>query len=268
MSADLVAGVGPLLTESISDAMRGFRHAAPPVVEICPGLRDWDDVATPEKPPARRQILLLGRAEDMATKGIDIAAEAVTRAVTRFAGDPGDPPVLVVRGVPDASADDVRARLDAIAAPATQIVLRPYVSDEDALRRDIWQSRVLIMPSRHEGFGLVAWEAIAAGIPVLVSRESGLARLLHQMVSDGERSTPREILPVSGDVTEIAEIWGDAIYEKLVDPTAAFQRAADVRRQLAASIGWSEAVRRLLDSLGLAREDPADGAASGQLSST
>ena len=37
------------------------------------------------------------------------------------------------------------------------------------------------MPSRTEGFGLVALEAISAGVPVLVSSESGIAKALEQV---------------------------------------------------------------------------------------
>jgi glycosyltransferase involved in cell wall biosynthesis len=35
-----------------------------------------------------------------------------------------------------------------------------------------------MMPSWHEGFGLVGWEAIAAGVPLIVGKGSGLYRWL------------------------------------------------------------------------------------------
>jgi len=35
-----------------------------------------------------------------------------------------------------------------------------------------------MMPSWHEGFGLVAWEAIAAGIPLILGKNSGVYRYL------------------------------------------------------------------------------------------
>jgi glycosyltransferase involved in cell wall biosynthesis len=47
------------------------------------------------------------------------------------------------------------------------------------------------MPSRHEGFGLVALEAISAGVPVLVSKESGLGRMLIECLPDEDRRAPR-----------------------------------------------------------------------------
>lgn len=36
-----------------------------------------------------------------------------------------------------------------------------------------------MMPSWHEGFGLVAWEAIACRVPVVIGEQSGVYRLLH-----------------------------------------------------------------------------------------
>jgi tetratricopeptide (TPR) repeat protein len=39
---------------------------------------------------------------------------------------------------------------------------------------------VALMPSWHEGFGLVAWEAIAAGVPLIVGKSSGVYRFLEE----------------------------------------------------------------------------------------
>ena len=45
---------------------------------------------------------------------------------------------------------------------------------------------MIALPSRTEGFGLVALEAISAGIPVLVASESGIAEALQEV--DGGQS--------------------------------------------------------------------------------
>ena len=168
--------------------------------------------------------------------------------------------MLVVRGVPRPQADEIKRQIEEIVAPEVSVIARAYTADPDALRRDLWQSRAVVMPSRHEGFGLVALEAISAGVPVLISRESGLGRVLREVVTDGERSQPREILPVPGSPDEAAEIWGDALYELLVDPEAAFGRAADLRAQLAAKMDWRRAVQGLLGGLGLSEAARTSGA--------
>lgn len=249
LSADLVAGVGPLLTERIKDEMRGDGRDEPPVIEILPGLRDWG--ATVSDPPARRQVLLIARAEDVRSKGIDLAAKAVAYAVDKFDGDIGDKPTLVVRGVPETQADTIREQLNRIVAPDFLVVPRVYSANIASLKRDLWQSRVLVMPSRHEGFGLVALEAIAAGVPVLVSRESGVGRMLLNVAMDAGRPNPRGVLATGGLEEDVVASWGEAIYELLVDPAAAFARATELREQIKGEMSWPKAVAAVVDHLGL-----------------
>lgn len=43
------------------------------------------------------------------------------------------------------------------------------------------QSNLVALPSRIVGYGLVALEAISAGVPVLVSSESGMAETLQEI---------------------------------------------------------------------------------------
>ena len=49
------------------------------------------------------------------------------------------------------------------------------------MKKMLRQANVIVMPSRTEGFGLVALEAISAGVPVLVSSESGIAKALEKV---------------------------------------------------------------------------------------
>ena len=43
------------------------------------------------------------------------------------------------------------------------------------------EADLVVMPSRTEGFGLLAPEAISAGVPVLVSSETGIAKALQDL---------------------------------------------------------------------------------------
>jgi hypothetical protein len=54
----------------------------------------------------------------------------------------------------------------------------PYTQDREQLYDELRAASVVLMPSWHEGFGLVAWEAIAAGVPLILSQQSGVYRLL------------------------------------------------------------------------------------------
>ena len=54
-------------------------------------------------------------------------------------------------------------------------------------------STCVLMPSRSEGFGLVGLEAIAFGVPVLVSAESGLGRVLRAVGTEVARKAVAEL---------------------------------------------------------------------------
>jgi glycosyltransferase involved in cell wall biosynthesis len=249
LAADLVGGVGPLLAERIENDMRGPDAVAPPVVQILPGLREGGRIVA--KPPGVRQVLLIARAEDIRPKGIDIAAKAVAYAIDKIGDDVGATPTLIVRGVPKDHADEIQHRLNAIIAPHVLIYTRVYSTDVNKLLQDLWQTRLLVMPSRHEGFGLVGLEAIAAGVPVLVSSESGLGRALREHATDEERPIPREVLSVGGEEAAVISAWGEAIYTSLITPDVAFARAAELRRQLMSVMSWPKVVAELLEALDL-----------------
>ena len=62
-----------------------------------------------------------------------------------------------------------------------QLTIRGYCNEEDELKMMYQESDIIVLPSRTEGFGLVALEAISAGIPVLVAGETGIAEALHKV---------------------------------------------------------------------------------------
>ena len=72
-------------------------------------------------------------------------------------------------------------------------------------------------------FGTEALAAIAAGVPVLVSRYSGLAALLREIQQDE---------PVVHKNEAEIKVWKERIISKLVNPKAAQQRAITLREKL------------------------------------
>ncbi|KAL9961126.1 hypothetical protein ACROYT_G030017 [Oculina patagonica] len=61
-----------------------------------------------------------------------------------------------------------------------QLTIRGYC-DYEEIKKMFREADVIAMPSRTEGFGLIALQAISAGVPVLVSSESGLAKALEKV---------------------------------------------------------------------------------------
>jgi D-inositol-3-phosphate glycosyltransferase len=244
-SADLVVGIGPALTTSIRDDLMGPAQS-PPVLGLVPGLRSgW--VAKASEIAEKNRVLVIGRADDFHSKGIDLAAEALLDVSLRWPKSDPHRPTLVIRGVPNESSSYVKKELEGVTSTLLDIYLRPYTQSEDEIVRDLAQAKVVLMPSRHEGFGLAAWEAIAAGVPVLVSENSGLARVLRETRID---TTPSSIVQVrDADGKSARQAWEDAISRTLADPVGARKRALELRLQIQESFTWQRAVKELTKAL-------------------
>ena len=56
--------------------------------------------------------------------------------------------------------------------------MREFVQDRESLKRLFQEVDLVVKPSRTEGFGLTGLEALSAGLPVLVSHNSGFGEAL------------------------------------------------------------------------------------------
>src|SRR5207249_2233386 len=119
------------------------------------------------------------------------------------------------------------------------IVVRHYSADETDILSDLREASLVLMPSRKEGFGLIGLEAIACGVPTLISAQSGLAETLKRQVP--ELAEPW-ILPITGNaVTK----WAERMELLLMGRVDAFARAAALRDALATKLDWKRAVQRV-----------------------
>lgn len=240
-TADIVAGVGKRLTDWIHDELNALPGSPPPVTRIIPGLRDWDGVQ--ENPPTRRVFLLSGRIEDFDSKGVDIAIRSMAEATSRRPNQIEEIQ-LVLRGVPE-DHRAIRARVnELVGSSGLNVILRTFTTDAAELRRDLFGATAVLMPSRHEGFGLAGYEAMAAGVPTLISKRSGLADLLREIdpaVND------REVLDVANSI-EVAT-WADAICRILDAPQEAALRATTLRNSIASRYLWESSIATLLEHL-------------------
>ncbi len=97
--------------------------------------------------------------------------------------------------------------------------------DEPAVARMLAQSLALILPSKEEPFGLVVTEAIALGVPVLVSENSGARDLLVRTGVNGYVIEPDN---AEGLARFMARLAGDeAEWRRLSANAQLFQPAAD-----------------------------------------
>lgn len=236
--ADVVAAVGPRLRRYTEDLLEDG-VSRPPVCQLDPGLGRITPGPRPTVPP-KRQVLVLGRTDDVELKGLDIAV----RAVAAVPAHHGEPLGLLVRGAPSAECDALHRNLVGLSGLARErLDVRPFTTHQDDLQRDLARALVCIMPSRIEGFGLVALDAISAGTPLLVSAKSGAAELLRDRLG---RLVDPMIVDVDDDLTADVHAWSAALGRIVMDPQAAFRYASHVRRQLAGQLTWRNAAEALL----------------------
>ena len=244
--ASLVVAVGPRLAREAGNFLE-------PVTSR-PIIHRLDPPCSPaayRPPPMGIHCLLLGRAEDFELKGLDIAASAMGRVVS--SGTVFDQaPELIVRGAPKGTGTALHTRLRRVAVHDLAVRVREYTDEAKNIEDDIQRSSVLLMPSRREGFGLVAFEALSRGTPILVSDKSGVGELMRERL--GASEAQNFVVTTVGDLQTAAAAWAKAIEFVLLDRKAAFSRASAASQTLAAGHSWDSAVGELIRALDKARE--------------
>ncbi len=133
------------------------------------GMPNWTDDASTAPRPEGSDTLRIGFLGRLSTdKGLDVLAHAVHLASRRFAR----PVRLLIAGDTRWVRDDQRVRAaDAVAALGDSVVRLGHVPPAELFAR----VDVLAFPSRwNEPFGLVVAEAMAAGVPFVVSDAGAL----------------------------------------------------------------------------------------------
>ena len=87
---------------------------------------------------------------------------------------------LVFSGAPNGKEEKIKKRFLKEGISPGQLIVRS-ARDREQLAEEFCQADLVIMPSRTEGFGLAALEALSAGLPVLVSGNSGIAKALEKI---------------------------------------------------------------------------------------
>jgi glycosyltransferase involved in cell wall biosynthesis len=204
---------------TISEATRAQiveRFAAPPerVVVARPGVPHWARGGRVAPLARQGDILFLGTLEPRKNVG------GLLEAYARLLGRRPDVPRLRLVG-----------RITAAAEPWLQRAAQPplaghvdvpgYVADAD--RRALFDgAAMLVLPSWNEGFGLPVLEAMALGVPVVVSDRAALREVAGDTALYCDPSDPGSIAA--------------AIAAVLDDPAAASARAAGALSRVA---GWS-----------------------------
>ena len=174
--ADLVVAIGPKLVDTYTLSLR---YCSKDVQELTPGIFEELTKLKPAGKDGRTfRILAFGRGstlEDFEVKGYDIAARTV-------GGMPQGKYHLIFVGAPEGQQEDVKKIFLTHGIKREQLIVRSFLETREKLPRMFSEADLCIMPSRTEGFGLTALEALSAGVPILVARNSGIGAALGEVL--------------------------------------------------------------------------------------
>ena len=174
--ADQVVAVGPKLAEAFSGYLRSCGKDQD-VLNLTPGVfSEFADVKQATEERKTFIVLAFGDSEDFQLKGYDIAA----KAIAELKNGPQDYKLLFV-GAQGGEEKTVKDLLLQQGIDHSQLRVRCSNESREQLARLFCEADLAIMPSRTEGFGLAALEALSAGLPVLVSGNSGLGEALKKV---------------------------------------------------------------------------------------
>ncbi|XP_078576497.1 uncharacterized protein LOC144862102 isoform X1 [Branchiostoma floridae x Branchiostoma japonicum] len=210
-----------------------------------------EESKTVRKP--ERVVLSIGSVRDVEMlKGHDLAAGSIDKAAQRL--DNQYTLRLRVRGIDENDFKDSKRILEEkLRSGRVKPTLLPYGTQEE-ICRDMEACHLVLMPSRAEPFGLVGLEAIAAGVPVLISEHSGLAELIEELSDRLGQPTFRHcIVKMKGDTATDADVekWADRIEDVLKNARSEFAEARAFREKLLASKYWEESHQTFLQACGI-----------------
>ena len=233
--ADKVVAVGPKLAETFSRYLRPSGKDQD-VINLTPGIfSEFSDVEQAHGELSSFSVLVFGRSdnEDFQLKGYDIAAKAIAELKDKTYK-------LTFVGATSGEEEQVADMLLQQGIDPSQLKVRSFNESREQLAELFCEVDLAIMPSRTEGFGLAALEALSAGLPVLVSENSGLGKALKKVLCGSscvvESEDPRE--------------WANAIKAvRRKEREVRLRESKMVRAAYAEEYSWKEQCDKLVQQM-------------------
>ena len=170
--ADQVVTIGPKLTDAYKHQLR-----KQDVFNLMPSIfTEFSDVQ--QASDERRKFCVLvtesGDSEDFDVKGYGIAAKAIANLK-------GEPYQLKFASKQRGKEDELKQKLLQCGIDSNQLIISSFDENRKMSANLFSAVDMAILPSKTDGFGLSALEAISAGLPVLVSGTSGIAEALRKV---------------------------------------------------------------------------------------
>ena len=175
--ADQIITIGPKLADAYK---RYLPEKEQNVFDLTPSIfSEFLNVEQATKERSTFSVLLIGSGdscEDFILKGFDVAAQAVAELKDKSYK-------LKFVGAPRGKEDEIADKLLQHGIDRYQLIVHSFSDSRELLANLFCEVDLAIMPSKTEGFGVSALEALSAGLPVLVSGNSGLGQALKKVPS-------------------------------------------------------------------------------------
>ena len=170
--ADQVVTIGPKLTDAYENQLGKGK-----VFNLMPSiLTEFSDVQQASN--ERRTFCVLvtesGDSEDFDVKGYNVAVKAIANLKDKSYQ-------LMFASKQRGKEDELADKLLQCGIGCNQLIICSFGENKETLANLFSTVDIAILPSKAEGFGLRALEAISAGLPVLVSGNSGIAEALRKV---------------------------------------------------------------------------------------
>ena len=174
--ADQVITIGPKLAEVYNHYLCPVKQEEN-VFDLTPSIfSEFLEVKQATKERKTFFILVIGTGDscaDFNVKGYDIAAKAIAKLK--------DESYKLKFVCAAGGKGDIADKLHHHGVSRNQVIIRSFDDSREVLTDLFCEVDLAIMPSRTEGFGITALKALSAGLPVLVSGNSGLGEALKEV---------------------------------------------------------------------------------------
>lgn len=231
--ADFVLAVGPKLQEFYS---ANLSSCGKNVINLTPGIvTELSDLELSTQGNKKFRVLVFGRgdSEDFELKGFDIAAKAVAELNDKSYQ-------FIFVGAPSGNEEQVVEKLLEQGLSRTQLTVKGFIENREDLAKLLSTANVVVIPSRTEGFGLTALEALSAGLPFLVCQNSGFGEALQEI------SLASSWIVDSEDPKK----WAEAIEGvRKKGRESALKECQDLRTRYAEKYNWEKQCNDLVETM-------------------
>ena len=175
--ADQIVAIGPKLADAYKCYLRCSKKEQN-VFDLTPSI--FSEFLNVEQATEERRtfsVLVIGSGnscEDFSLKGFDLAAQAVAELKDKSYK-------LKFVGAPRGKEDEIADKLLQHGIDRYQLIVHSFSDSREILANLFCEVDLAIMPSKTEGFGVSALEALSASLPVLVTGNSGLGEALKEV---------------------------------------------------------------------------------------